>query len=844
MVTQLKIQYLTVLIALMGVQLVGWAQFSENFTNLNEWTGQTDKFEVLEGKLHLNDPSSSGSAYLVRSSRVGINATWEVTIRLAFAPSASNHLELVLMSDQEDLSTHFEGYFLKIGENGSMDALEFYRKDQETSTRLGRGIEGRFGAELDSFRIKVSRLGAHHWRLESDVFDGKSYQPEGDLIDSTYLTTKYTGLKCNYTSTRNDRFYFDDFSVSGDAFTDRLPPEIVRFGAISDSSILLLFNEALDTSNLSAANFSLAASNPGSITKTPSQITLQFGRFVSDATQTLQLRSIPDLAGNLLDTTLVFSHHQNQQFEVLITEIMADPSPVVGLPDVEYLELYNNTSVPLSLEDWTLSDNSKTHVLPAITLQPNAYVLLTNREHLALFNETLHKIAVSDLFTLNNAGDSLTLSDQNGRIIHQLSYTHQSYLDPLKEEGGYSLELTDLDQVCAGNLLQASHSPTGGTPGLINSIQHSGTRMLPRVIDLNHTQNQATILLSSSDLEGMDKRENYQIEGQDIKSLRVKGPEVTIDFGLELNPGKLVNLTVQNIQNCLGERLDTTLGLLYPPTLQKGQLLITEILFDPLSGASDYIEIYNPSDLYISLAGLLLLNLDPITSEITQTKTLPSPVFLGPHQYYVLTPNPASVLNNYQVEHPSNIIQTSLIPLNNQQGNVAIAALDSTIIDEIYYQESYHSQLLNNREGVSLERIDFKRPALDGSNWFSAPQSVGYGTPTSANGNQPNHSKGDFELERGNISPDGDGFEDDVFLLYQQQEPGTTLTLQLFTANGQLIKKIIENYTIENSGRFRIEGVNEMTALQAGIYVLHLEVSTPSGRIFNKRLALTVNRRF
>lgn len=832
------------IITLVGCPLGSWAQFSESFNDLDNWLGQVNKFEILENQLHLNDQASTGAAYLSRSSSVGINATWEVTARLAFAPSAANNLEFILMSDQEDLSTYFSGYYLQIGENGSADALKFYRKDEVTSTQLSRGIEGRFGTELDSFKIRVNRIGTGNWTIESDIFDGNGYQIEGNFRDSTYLTAEYVGLKCNYTSTRNDRFYFDNLVVTGEEFRDNTPPFVVRFEVVSDSSVSLFFNEALDTSAISLSNFTIASLNPNSIVKNPSEITLDFPPFISDQEQILNLQNIPDLAANLFDTVLTFNYHQNQPFDILITEIMVDPTPVVALPEAEYIELYNSTSVPLNLENWVLSDSSSHHLLPNLTLQPSEYVLLTSNQTIGLFNDTINKIGIADLFTLNNSGDQLTLIDPNELLIHELSYTNRSYNNNLKEEGGYSLELTDLDKVCAGNLLQASNSQLGGTPGFMNSTPDSDRSLRPKIIDFSHTKSEATLLFNSDRLEGLSERNHYILNSDTIQSVLIRENRVVLTFENALEEGELFSLEIQNIQNCLGESLDTAFQLLIAPRPQKGDLVISEILFDPFGSASDYIEIHNQSSLVLSLANVLLINIHPSTSEIIQTRTLPGNTFLTPDQYYVLAPDPESVLNNYQVEYPSNLIETPLISLNNDQGNLALTRLDSSIIDQVYYNQNFHSQLLNNTEGVSLERISLGEPARDESNWFSAPQSLGYGSPTSLNGNQPNHSTGNFELERPNISPDGDGFEDDVFLLYNDQAPGTSLTIKLFTANGQLIRTITENHLIETNGRFRIEGVHEMTALQAGIYVLSLEISSQDGKVNYKRMALTVNRRF
>jgi hypothetical protein len=65
--------------------------------------------------------------------------------------------------------------------------------------------------------------------------------------------------------------------------------------------------------------------------------------------------------------------------EIIITEILADPDPVVGLPEAEFVELYNRSSAPINLNGWILFDGSSRQ-LPAIVLLPDSFVIVCSHD--------------------------------------------------------------------------------------------------------------------------------------------------------------------------------------------------------------------------------------------------------------------------------------------------------------------------------------------------------------------------------------------------------------------------------------------------------------------------------
>ena len=73
-----------------------------DFTGNPAWTGDLDKFAVLDQRLQLYDQqaASSNEALLMTAAPTSLNdsTSWEFFVQLDFAPSTSNHARLYLAS--------------------------------------------------------------------------------------------------------------------------------------------------------------------------------------------------------------------------------------------------------------------------------------------------------------------------------------------------------------------------------------------------------------------------------------------------------------------------------------------------------------------------------------------------------------------------------------------------------------------------------------------------------------------------------------------------------------------------------------------------------------------------
>ncbi|MCQ2285175.1 MAG: lamin tail domain-containing protein, partial [Bacteroidales bacterium] len=84
------------------------------------------------------------------------------------------------------------------------------------------------------------------------------------------------------------------------------------------------------------------------------------------------------------------------RYDIVISEIMADPTPAIELPDAEYIELYNRTSIPQSLHGWKLTLGATTKNLPDIQLSAHGYAVIIDEKNLsamAPFSDSLYTLS-------------------------------------------------------------------------------------------------------------------------------------------------------------------------------------------------------------------------------------------------------------------------------------------------------------------------------------------------------------------------------------------------------------------------------------------------------------------
>ena len=327
-------------------------------------------------------------------------------------------------------------------------------------------------------------------------------------------------------------------------------------------------------------------------------------------------------------------------------------------------------------------------------------------------------------------------------------------------------------------------------------------------------------------------------------SVNINSSKYELTFNNIFIANDTLKLNISNISDLSNNLHDTLINLVVPDTARKGDLLINELLFDPLTGCEDFVEIYNTTNSSFDLNQFLIGDYD---NGVGNLKLIDQHFIIGPKEYAVLTEDTMVVINDYPSNNNEAFIQTDLPSFPNDSATVYILSPDSIIIDGFSYNDDMHFELINDPEGVSLEKID---PYGESSNvmlWHSASENSGWGTPGKMNSQNYNTEMRSsvFEVQTKVFSPDNDGVEDIALFNYNLSSPGFVGSVHIYDNLGRLIKRVLNNELLGNSGILSWDGTNELGQKAAvGIYMVYFEYFNSSGDVFSQKSAVTLKTRF
>jgi hypothetical protein len=850
------------------------AQFTDNFSDGNftsnpTWLGDTDKFIVETGVLRLND-TQAGQSYLATASSIALEAQWEFWVRLAFTPSTNNHPKIYLLSNAQNLNGELNGYFIQIGRDGGENKrIYLFRQDGTATTQLLAGSLNLATGTNNLMRIKVTRDEAGYWEVWADAAGGQLFVPQGSVTDLTHTQASWFGIVCNYTVSNANRFYFDDFIV-GDLVPDLEPPQINAVEVASANQLNIHFSKLVEPSTAQDTDnyfVNLGVGNPLTASRNPLQpniVSLFFAQsFEENTIYELQVDNIEDYSGNIMDPySGPFVLYVAQRFDLVFNELMVNPTPEVGLPPFEYIELYNTSGFPVNVSGWVLQHGTTQRVLPMGIIDPGGFMLLVPEGAVSSLLPYGNVLGVPGLSTtaLTNAGTSLLLYDQNGTLVSFVNYTDRWYKNPAKSNGGWSLEKIDPLNFCQGSEnWRASESPQGGTPGAPNSVLGSNPDtsrpdlLRAGFVDEVNVKLFFNETMDEQSLIGLVQSGNFGLGN--IVSVQPLLPDFStalIRLETALEPGVIYEITLPAfLTDCAGNTINRrTAKLAIPQPAEPFDVVINEVLFNPPDGGSRYIELYNRSNKVVELKNHTISSKDTIQGFLTGIREITTESFLMfPGDYIVLTADDAAVKNTFMTNNPNAFIRLATMPsMTNTSGILVFANKSLVEIDQFAYHENMHFALLTSEKGVALERVNYNRPTQDRSNWHSAAQSAGFGTPAYQNSQYSAElvsQTGEIEIYPEVFSPDSDGHDDLLTISYQFDNPGYVATVRIFDSRGRLIRNLARAELLAVNGAFTWDGTtDDYQKAPIGIYIIHLEVVDLSGNVSNFRKTAVVGGKF
>lgn len=811
-------------------------QFSDsfvdsNFTHNPAWQGDSTHFIVNDAlQLQLLAPAGSTRTQLRTSSQAIYQASWEWWMRLAFNPSSANYADIYLLSDQSELDGPLQGYFVRVG--NTTDEVSLYHQNGSTRTKIIDGVDGLLNQNNNVLKVKVERSPAGEWRLYSDTSGtGQQYQLEGSVVDVQQQSGHWFGLRLVYSGTRADKFFFDDFEVLGGPIPDTIAPEVVDATLVGSSGIRLTFSEApTPGSLLNRDTYELIGFGPPfrATGQGDSSVLLEWiSSFPQPAWLELDILGLMDSAGNRLDTTVQLLHRPFQVQDVVINELLPKESPSVGLPNNEFIELYNTTDYPIALKDWQISDLTATATLSDFLLEPHSYLILCPRYYAPLWEPYGDVLEVHPWPTLNNDQDELRLQAPNGLRVDTVYYRNDWLQNPVKEQGGWTLERVDASSDCMGMVnWKASEDPRGGTPGEGNSMAGPLAQLPPpQLLHAVLSRTQHLLLYFSSAVRPgqllVDESDSLLVDANH------RDQHFSIPLPEALHARESMQLRLANWVDCQGQSIpSTTYQLAVGRSALPGELHFNEVYFRPRSVGTSYFELMNKTDEALWLDELYVGAADAAWQATQAIPLSAVPLVLLPGQRMAFCRDSLLLRADFPQVAARNRWQMSSWPTLNQSGG-RLLLLDGSgaTLDRVLFHDSLHHALLVDTRGISLERLEGEAATV--ALWGSA-QTARRGSPGDAN----SRLVGEASSAQGlHIQPEiihPQRLEQLEIRFQSAQE--VMLRLDLLNTGGQLVTSLLPQQLVNNEILMYWDGTDATGAqLPAGLYLIRAQYFTQGG---------------
>ena len=845
--------------------IINWVQSTEG-----RW--KSDTASSLSGRFSLHHIFDNPDAGI---DRIGIRINnlhpsqgitrWSFLLKYGYDPSSLNNWSVFLISDNGPTSMSADGgvngYAIGVNFIGSDDTLRLWKvKGDEVATIVNSRINWQTDIGItNAVKILVERSPEGNWTVSVSRMNG-NLMGTAFGTDNELFSPGWFGLYYKYSSTRDRLLWLDDVNIEGNFYEDNEAPAVTKCESSGRNSVEITLNEEAGNGIMVPENFSLNSEENKSISVIKKNNLIYHVDFAGELINRIQnnliINKLCDNSANCAQNVKIgFESVWAETGDVVISEIMADPLPEVSLPGKEYIEITNRTGYSFNLKNWRLETEGQYTLFPEKSIQPSGIIIICLSQDTLLFKKFGRVIGVKQFPSLTDGGRIIYISDSTGTLMHGVEYSSDWYKDELKSNGGWSLEMIDTGvPFCYQDNWIASQSKKGGTPGLINSVSGSNPDILFHGIQNVFPVDSVTIRIRFSEpvFNFLGKTKSIKIGDKGIADVYPADPlsrEFLVKMESPLQRKELYHFEVsEDIFDFAGNRMqkcDFTFGLSEPA--EQGDILFNELLFNPLPGDPDYLELYNCSEKTIDASRLQLVSVNDATGDKSETFPVSGDErCILPGEYYAVTTDTKRVSERYISTDPDHLFENGSLPsMSDDKGHLILYSRELERIDEVRYNEDMHFSLLSTKEGVALEKNNPGNKSDEAASWHSATESSGWGTPGAPNSvfaEMPVTSDR-VVLSSSKITPDNDGYEDFLTITMNLEGNGNVVSMMVFDEAGNYVRKIATNLFAGAEASVIWDGTAEDGApVNTGIYIILISLYDDTGKTAKWKKVCTVIR--
>lgn len=516
---------------------------------------------------------------------------------------------------------------------------------------------------------------------------------------------------------------------------------------------------------------------------------------------------------------------------IVINEIMY--APTGDMP--EWVEFFNRSTSPISIAGWKISDNGSTKTTitnSTIPIQPQSYFIVTADSSFKNYYSVTVPVFIASFSALNNTTpDAVVLYDERGATIDSVYY-RQSW----GGTNGNSLQRFDIFSSSTDSANWRSALPSAGIENIVarkdfdvevrrvtSANNTNGTRIVATIfnsgrqpaisltVKIYHDSNRDSIaqvseLLSSSNISTITPLDSVT---------------VTYDWNVTIQGKQQIIVSIGFLQD---ERAQNNIGFATVTNSFPAQsLVINEIMYEPESGNSEFVELYNRSGDSIDVAGWRLMDQPTYSGSRAMISLSEIPMIVPPNGY-VIVASDSSIFTQFPSLVGRRVVISSSLSLNNSGEDIVLVDLTNTQIDSVRYSLLWHLKNIVT-SGRSLERINPSLLTTDARNWSSSV-STGGATPGMQNSifTSSSAAASALSLSPNPFSPDNDGFEDFLSIDYILPSNSSRIRVRIFDATGRLVRRLATDELAPANGFIIWNGLDDNgVKARIGMYIVLLE---------------------